>query len=55
MIGIDAELSRDSVDALRKKVEGRVKKIESVKGAKKPGWEVEVDKQVAGKCQRGMR
>lgn len=43
------ELSRDSVDALRKKVEGRQKKIESAKNGQKPGWELEVDKQIAGK------
>jgi len=43
-----AELSKDSVDALRKKVEGRVKKIEVAKSAMKAGWEVEVDKLVAG-------
>lgn len=38
------------MDALRKKVEGRVKKIEGAKSAQKAGWEVEVDKLVAGEC-----
>ncbi|RSH95368.1 Sorting nexin mvp1 [Saitozyma podzolica] len=37
-----------SVDSLRKKVESRQKKIESLRAAQKPGWEVEVDKLVAG-------
>jgi hypothetical protein len=42
------ELSRDTVDSLKKKVETRQKKIESTKSASKAGWEVEVDKLVAG-------
>lgn len=42
-------LSKDTVDSLRKKVEGRVKKIETHKSAQKPGWEVEVDKLVSCK------
>jgi len=33
---------------LKKKVETRQKKIESTKSASKAGWEVEVDKLVAG-------
>lgn len=41
------ELSRDTVDALRKKVEGRVKKVETHRSGQKPGWELEVDKLVA--------
>ncbi|KAK1922470.1 hypothetical protein DB88DRAFT_495217 [Papiliotrema laurentii] len=45
------KLSRDSVDALRKKVEGRQKKIESAKNGQKPGWELEVDKQIAANDQ----
>jgi sorting nexin-8 len=30
-----------------------VKKIETAKSAQKPGWEVEVDKLVAGECRAG--
>jgi sorting nexin-8 len=45
-------LSKDSVDSLRKKVESRQKKIESLRAAQKPGWEVEVDKLVAGESHR---
>jgi hypothetical protein len=41
-------LSKDTVDALRKKVEVRNKKIESLRSALKPNWEVEVDKLVSG-------
>ncbi|ORY26233.1 hypothetical protein BCR39DRAFT_470616 [Naematelia encephala] len=41
------KLSKDSVESLGKKVETRTKKIESLKTAGKPGWEVEVDKLVA--------
>ncbi|WWD21073.1 hypothetical protein CI109_105554 [Kwoniella shandongensis] len=44
------KFSKDSVDALRKKVETRQKKVESLKAAQKAGWEVEVDKLVAGEC-----
>jgi sorting nexin-8 len=42
-------LSKDTVDALRKKVEGRVKKVETHRSGQKPGWELEVDKLVACK------
>lgn len=42
-------LSKDTVDVLRKKVEGRVKKVETHRSGQKPGWEIEVDKLVAGK------
>ena len=45
----ETELSKDSVDSLRKKVEGRQKKIEAAKAGQRPGWEVEVDKLVACK------
>lgn len=45
-------LSKDSVDSLRKKVESRQKKIESLRAAQKPGWEVEVDKLVAGESDQ---
>jgi len=40
-------LSKDTVDALRKKVEARQKKIETHRSGQKQGWEVEVDKLVA--------
>jgi hypothetical protein len=33
---------------LRKKVETRQKKVELLKSARKPGWEAEVEKLVAG-------
>ncbi|OXB36473.1 sorting nexin MVP1 [Cryptococcus neoformans] len=39
-----SKLSVDNVDALRKKVDSRFTKIESLKSAKKPEWEGEVDK-----------
>ncbi|KIR58232.1 sorting nexin MVP1 [Cryptococcus bacillisporus CA1873] len=42
-----SRLSLDNVDALRKKVDSRFSKIESLKSAKKPGWEGEVDKLVS--------
>ena len=42
------ELSRDTVESLKKKVDTRQKKMESTKAASKAGWEVEVDKLVAG-------
>nr|XP_031862306.1 uncharacterized protein CI109_002271 [Kwoniella shandongensis]KAA5529378.1 hypothetical protein CI109_002271 [Kwoniella shandongensis] len=45
------KFSKDSVDALRKKVETRQKKVESLKAAQKAGWEVEVDKLVAATDQ----
>ncbi|OCF31380.1 sorting nexin MVP1 [Kwoniella heveanensis BCC8398] len=45
------KLSKDSVDALRKKVETRSKKIDGLKSAAKPGWEAEVDKLVAATDQ----
>ncbi|WVQ81437.1 hypothetical protein IAT38_003561 [Cryptococcus sp. DSM 104549] len=45
------KLSRDNVDALRKKVEGRAKKGAALKAAAKVGWEVEVDKLVAASDQ----
>lgn len=41
-------LSKDNVEALRKKVEGRDKKIETLKAGQKPGWGVEVEKLVSG-------
>ncbi|KAL7421347.1 Sorting nexin mvp1 [Cryptotrichosporon argae] len=44
-------LSEDNVDALRKKVEGRTKKVEALKTSQKPGWEVEVDKLVSATDQ----
>lgn len=47
------ELSKDSVDALLKKVETRQKKVESLKSAQKPGWDVEVDKLVSGEPATG--
>ena len=40
-------LSKDNVDALRKKVEIRQKKIETTRSTQKPGWEVEADKLVS--------
>jgi sorting nexin-8 len=36
------------VDALRKKVETRSKKVESLRSAKKAGWEIEVEKLNSG-------
>ncbi|WWC91329.1 uncharacterized protein L201_006272 [Kwoniella dendrophila CBS 6074] len=45
------KLSKDNVDGLRKKVETRSKKIESLRSAAKPGWEIEVDKLVAASDQ----
>ncbi|KAK8843408.1 hypothetical protein IAR55_007065 [Kwoniella newhampshirensis] len=43
--------AKDSVESLRKKVETRQKKAESLKAAQKAGWEVEVDKLVAATDQ----
>jgi sorting nexin-8 len=40
-------LSKDTVDALRKKVESRKIKVESLRSAQKPGWEFEADKLAA--------
>ncbi|EIW66873.1 hypothetical protein TREMEDRAFT_34173 [Tremella mesenterica DSM 1558] len=44
-------LSKDSVDALRKKVDGRNKKLEILRQAAKPGWETEADKLVSATDQ----
>jgi sorting nexin-8 len=41
-------LSKDTVDALRKKVEGRIKKIEQLRASQKTNWEFEADKLAAG-------
>jgi sorting nexin-8 len=41
-----AELSKDSVDALRKRVEIKQKKLASVRQAKKSNWEAEQEKLV---------
>jgi hypothetical protein len=38
------------VDALRKRADVKMKKVESVRQAKKAGWEIEVDKLVSGAC-----
>ena len=43
-----AELSKDNVDALRKAVEGRVQKLETVKSSQKPGWGLEAEKLISG-------
>ncbi len=43
-----AGLSKDSVDALRKKVETRQKRLESVRINRKTGWEAEEEKLVSG-------
>lgn len=49
-----ARLSHDAVDTLRKKVEQRQAKIETLRAAQKPGWEGEVGKLVSGAfCQCG--
>jgi hypothetical protein len=40
-------LSKDTVDVLRKKVETRIKKIESLRSSQKQGWEFEADKLAA--------
>lgn len=45
--GSNPGLSKDTVDALRKKVEGRLKKIETLRSAVKAGWEFEADKLAA--------
>jgi len=42
-----AGLSKDNVDALRKKVETRQKKLETTRSGQKPGWEVEAEKLVS--------
>ena len=39
------------MDALRKKVETRQKKVETVRAAQKPGWEFEADKLVSANDQ----
>lgn len=43
-----SRLSRDSVDSLRKRIEGLQAKIEKTRQAQKPGYEVEVEKLVIG-------
>lgn len=43
-------MSKDGVDALRKRADVKMKKVESVRQAKKAGWEIEVDKLVSGAC-----
>jgi sorting nexin-8 len=42
-----AELSKDTVDTLRKRVETKQKKLASVRQAKKSSWEAEEEKLVA--------
>lgn len=49
------ELSKDSVDSLRKKVEGRIKKIETLRSGQRPGWDFEVDKLVASEYQAAFQ
>ena len=40
-------LSKDNVDSLRKKVDTRQKKLETIRSVQKSGWEVEADKLVS--------
>ena len=43
-----SELSKDMVDSLQKKAEARNKKLEGLRSAQRPGWEIEVNKMVEG-------
>lgn len=48
---LKAELSKDNVDALRKKVEGRERKIDALRLSGKQGWQQDADKLVAANEQ----